>query len=247
MAFNYSPKPVIDSSLVLYLDAANPRSYVSGSTVWSDVSKTNRIGSLTNSPGYSNTNGGSIVFDATNDYVRLPFETILNDCSIEIWFRGTSTKVYQYLLTLNNLTNNTNALYFDTNDQDAGGAYRTMWVYWNGGGTPLSSVPRTGTNGTNGDWNDSTWRHYVFTRSTTVSPYTQHYMNGSLVTNTVRSGTQTTSFGAGAGYYLTIGATGAGSNVFGGNIAIVKIYTRTLSITEIRQNYNALKGRFGLR
>ncbi len=235
---------IVSDSLLLHLDAGNVKSYYGTGTAWKDLTGNSNGGTLTNGPAYSSEDGGSLVFDATNDYIRMPFETILNDCSIEVWFRGTSTKVYQYLLNLSNLTNSTNALNLDLNDQDAAGAYRTIWVYWNGGGTPLSSVPRTGTNGTNGDWNDSKWRHYVFTRSTTVSPYTQHYMNGSLVTNTVRSGTQTTSFGAGAGYYLTIGAAGNGSNTWGGNIPIVRIYSRVLSASEVLQNYNAQRSRF---
>ena len=45
MAFRYSPKIVTDG-LVLYLDAANTKSYVSGSTTWNDLSKTPNNGSV---------------------------------------------------------------------------------------------------------------------------------------------------------------------------------------------------------
>jgi hypothetical protein len=69
MAFNYSPKVVTDG-LVLYLDAANPNSYVSGSTTWRDISRGGSNGTLINGPTYSSANGGSIVFDGTNDYVN---------------------------------------------------------------------------------------------------------------------------------------------------------------------------------
>jgi hypothetical protein len=69
MAFSYSPKIVTDG-LVLYLDAANPYSYVSGSLNWNDLSRSQLSGSLVNGPTYSSANNGSIVFDGTNDYVN---------------------------------------------------------------------------------------------------------------------------------------------------------------------------------
>lgn len=243
MAFNYSPKIVTDG-LVLCLDASNPRSYASGSTAWLDLSRSENNGTLINGPTFSSANGGSIVFDGTNDYGEIPFETILNDCSFEFWFRATSVRAYQYMLSLrNNSVTNTFALYFDLNDTDEAGANQTMWVYWNSGGANKSTIPKTGTYG---DWNDSTWRHYVFTRSTTVAPNTLHYMNGNLVTSVTRAGTQTIQFGNGSGYKLYIAQLGSNLYHFPGQQSVIKIYNRVLSAQEIQQNYNALKGRYGL-
>jgi hypothetical protein len=87
MAFNYSPKPVIDSSLVLYLDAANPKSYVSGSTRWTDVSRGGNSGTLINmgNTGYTSSNGGSLVFDGTNDYVLMTNKPTPTQFSILSW------------------------------------------------------------------------------------------------------------------------------------------------------------------
>ena len=58
MAFNYSPK-IVTNGLVLCLDAANPKSYVSGSTKWNDLSKNYLNGTLTNGPTFNSANGGS--------------------------------------------------------------------------------------------------------------------------------------------------------------------------------------------
>jgi hypothetical protein len=66
MSFNYSPKIVTDG-LVLYLDAANTKSYVSGSTVWNDLSRSGYNGTLTNGPTFNISNGGSISFDGVDD------------------------------------------------------------------------------------------------------------------------------------------------------------------------------------
>ena len=59
---------IITNGLVLALDAANTKSYVSGSTVWRDLSGNNNSGSLTNGPTFNSANGGSIVFDGVDDY-----------------------------------------------------------------------------------------------------------------------------------------------------------------------------------
>jgi hypothetical protein len=68
MAFNYSPK-IITDGLVLYLDAANTRSYPTNGTIWSDLSRNNNNGTLINGPTFNSANGGSIVFDGVDDRV----------------------------------------------------------------------------------------------------------------------------------------------------------------------------------
>ena len=59
---------IVTNGLVLALDAANRRSYISGSFVWNDISGNRNSGSLINGPTFDSANGGSIVFDGTNDY-----------------------------------------------------------------------------------------------------------------------------------------------------------------------------------
>ena len=68
MATFYSPRIVTDG-LVLHLDAGNRRSYVSGSTIWTDLVNNSRTGSLVNGPTFDSSNQGSIVFDGVNENV----------------------------------------------------------------------------------------------------------------------------------------------------------------------------------
>jgi len=84
MAFSYSPKIATDG-LVLCLDAANNRSYPGSGTAWTDLSRGGNNGALTNGPTFNSANGGSIVFDGTNDYVQVtsPFGDI--DWSLRAW------------------------------------------------------------------------------------------------------------------------------------------------------------------
>jgi hypothetical protein len=57
----------ISSGSVLYVDAAQLRSYPGSGTSWTDLSGNNRTGTLTNTPTFSTSNGGLFSF-ATNDY-----------------------------------------------------------------------------------------------------------------------------------------------------------------------------------
>ena len=59
---------IVTDGLVLSLDAANTKSYQSGSTTWRDMSGNVNNGTLTNGPTFDSQNGGSIVFDGVNDY-----------------------------------------------------------------------------------------------------------------------------------------------------------------------------------
>ena len=69
MSFKYGNGMVTDG-LIFYLDAANPRSFVSGSTSWYDMTRNSNNGTLTNGPTYDSSNGGAVVFDGSNDYIN---------------------------------------------------------------------------------------------------------------------------------------------------------------------------------
>jgi hypothetical protein len=238
----------VQDGLIFNLDAGNYLSYPRSGTTWTDLTGRGNNGTLTNGPTFSGGSAPSIVFDGADDYVEIPFETILNDCTIEMWFNATSTKIYQYPFALRNTSDGNNFSFFlDMNDTDFGSNAQTMWAYWNSNGNTYSVVSKTGSNGNFGDWNDSTWRNYIFTRSTTISPYTEHYMNGVKLTNITRNGDQTTKFGNGSGYKLALGTILGYSGLnFPGNQAIVRIYNKVLSPQEIIQNFESQRVNFGI-
>jgi hypothetical protein len=59
----------ITDGLVLYLDAANTKSYIGSGTTWKDLSGNSNDGTLTNEPTFDSGNSGSIVFDGVDDFV----------------------------------------------------------------------------------------------------------------------------------------------------------------------------------
>lgn len=233
MAFNYSPKIVTDG-LVLYLDAANTRSYVSGSTTWTDLSRSGINGTLVNGPTFSSTNGGSIVFDGSNDYVATNLGTLRSltgtRSTLNIWFRTINSSTRQVLLA----------------DWDSSGALETARLEVSGfnissnrvGGTINGVSNSTPVQSTTSIQNN-TWYWVTILYNGTN---TQLYLNGQLEQSLV-----TTERGSDSTGNVVIGRAG-NFNAFywNGNIAQIQIYNRALSATEIRQNYNATKTRFGL-
>jgi hypothetical protein len=253
MAFNYSPKIVTDG-LVLYLDAANSRSYVSGSTVWNDLSRSGVNGTLINGPTFNSANGGSIVFDGINDSYT-PTGNSFNyspgttgELSLEIWVYPTGPFT-SYLLEPP--TTNLGGLF--------GQSYFNNSIGWGLGVTTISGIGNcfqlqirnsstivsTGVN-VNGSgyatFTNGNWYHVVgsFTRNN----FSRLYVNGELKSST----SSTPLNGISLTPSLNDAAIGQIRNIFysGCRVGIARLYNKPLSAQEILQNYNATKTRFGL-
>ena len=86
MGLSHSPK-IVTNGLVLCLDAGNTKSYPGSGTAWNNLSSTSNNGTLTNGPTYDSTNGGSLIFDGTNDYIQSgSFSNLLTaDITVETW------------------------------------------------------------------------------------------------------------------------------------------------------------------
>jgi hypothetical protein len=79
MALAHSPQISLNG-LVLCLDAGNSKSYPGSGTVWTDLSGRGNTGTLTNGPTFNSDNGGSIVFDGTNDYIQFSTVSVQTVC-----------------------------------------------------------------------------------------------------------------------------------------------------------------------
>ena len=94
MALAHSPHIVRDC-LVLYLDAANTKSYPGSGTTWTDISGRGNNGTLTNGPTFSSDDGGSVLVDGSNDFILTPrvTGTGLSNRSVSwgIWVNPSST------------------------------------------------------------------------------------------------------------------------------------------------------------
>jgi hypothetical protein len=222
MAFNYSPK-IVTNGLVLYLDAANRYSYVSGSTSWNDISRGGNNGTLVNGPTYNSANGGSIVFDGVDDYVNTSITTAFNNFTVCTWFKQVGSIIgYQRLID----KNFQNGFWVGRNASTA-----NSW----GGGIQDSSAPF----GRFITLADTQWHYIVSKREGTT-----HTIYGDGITNTISGTVSSTALSSNN---IFIGKSDqVGLDLMNGNIASVQIYNRALSATEVLQNYNSTKTRFGL-
>jgi hypothetical protein len=220
MAFSYSPKIVTDG-LVFAVDAANKKSYPGSGTTWADLAGAND-GTLINGPTFDSGDGGSIVFDGSNDRVSTNYNEALNDFTICAWFKGENQGSTRRIAD----KSYTGGFWLGYH----GGNSTTG--YWGGGirqsGAPYGLYI--------GPFDSTRWNFISMKREGTTQT-----LNGNGLT---LSSSQTVSGNSLSTDNLLIGY--GGGQYMNGNIAIVKIYNRALSSTEVTQNYNALKSRFGL-
>ena len=223
MSFAHSPKIVTDG-LVLVLDAGNVKSYVSGSTTWFDKSGNGNNGTLINGPTFSSANGGSIVFDGVDDYVSSNVSSSIqeNVGTCCCWVKtSTPGSGFRGIIV----------------KQQGWGLFVVDGIFstYNWGNSTTIS---TGINIATGVWN------YVAMSFTNISGTPSNnaslYLNGSLVLITTIQKTTPVST-----VTLASGSPG-GSQFLNGNIAATQLYNRALSASEIQQNFNALRGRFGI-
>ena len=226
MALSHSPRIVTDN-LVLCLDAGNTKSYNAGisTTTWTDLSGRGNTGTLTNGPTYSSVNGGSIVFDGTNDYVEGTFSTALNNSyySVDWWIYPTLLANFNQVLTFQvGIWDN-----FQLHTSSTGGIYAGTKL--SGRLTPSSSGMPTMTL--------NTWQNFTFVNN---NGFVDLYKDGIKYISAHNNGISATS--------TTIYYTGKLSGEFvKGNLAALKVYNgKALTADEVSQNFNALRGRFGI-
>ena len=234
MSTRYNPSIVRDG-LAFYLDAANTKSYPGSGTTWTDISGKGNNGTLTNGPTFSSDNLGNIAFDGSNDYVNA--SAVLSagqqKYTLSAWWNITSTDGSGGVVVM------------EQNSSSVVQHRRACILI-------SESAGKWGFNGQSNDNHDEVplqigqWVNGVVTIDTTAgSSGLKLYENGSLYfTGTTSTGISNLNVGDHA---FAIGhKVSDGSEHFHGKISCVSVYRRVLTATEVLQNYNALKGRFGL-
>ncbi len=229
MAYFYSPKIVTDG-LTFYVDAANPKSYISGRTGTNSLVG-NEIGVLINGTDFSADNQGVWDFDGGDDKFTIKPNITTPNLTYSIWYNP----------SLSNTS-------FRTLGQTGPWSTTEFSCFFLGNGTTVIHQLSLRTKSNNGVTNTSlpgiinpnfynTWHNATFV----VEPQTQYiYYNGQFMKSGARTDNTDITINN-----LNMGET-MGYGFFAGKIASNMIYSRALSSDEVLQNYNALKGRFGL-
>lgn len=225
MAYSNGPSSIVTDGLVLYYDAANPRSYVSGSTIVRNLVNPVMTGSFVSNPTYTSEGAGAFVFNGTGQNIATTDAPELNpqtgSFSVVCWLKGNagidgwvtkrSSTVNGYFLGCIN-----NNAYFITGNE---GNQRSDAI------TPFVS---------------ESWQMYtgiINTGSNVQSIIRNNHTTIGTITPPTGSHTNAVA--------MTIG-TDVGGNHTSGSIAVVLIYNKALSVQEVSQNFNALRGRYGV-
>jgi hypothetical protein len=238
MAANLGPK-IIRSGLVLNLDAGDRTSYLGSGTNWKDLAG-NYDGTLTNGPTFNSANGGSIVFDGTDDYVLKSSLSNFNVGCIDIWLRPPSiinaASGGSILLQLKNAATTNNFWYVGLGGIT--GLLTNEYITIVDGGSNRLGVTDAGSLAAN------TWVNLVINwESSAYKIYINNIVKTTSSAGTIAQLTVPSLYILGA-YRDTTSS--AYSSFFTGRVGILKIYNRTLSETEMLQNYVTTKSRFGL-
>lgn len=215
----YTGPNIITDGLVLYLDAANTKSYTSGSTSWNDLSGLGNNGTLTNGPTFSSANGGSIVFDGSNDYVLLPNGLL----------SGTGNFTVNQFIKCNGGADGATFTNYPAGNLEIlfGTNYIGLWL--NNSTTYLVNPASQFTTSP------------IMITAIRSGTTTYFYINAILQ----KIGSSSSTIGTNAAQFR-IGTNTVTTERYNGHIFSTQVYNRAFTADEILQNYNATKSRFNL-
>lgn len=196
-----------------------------------DVSGNTNTAVLTNGPTYSSENGGSLVFDGVDDYALISnrsMSTSLYPFSYSVWYRASRINTDEYFLSI--LDNSASNIFWCLHN--ASGQLNIFRRNTTSIVTPVNYTITT-----------NQWFHTHVNYFDETSA--QVYVNG---VQTFASTTLTSVPGTTSANDILVGLvrTLVPSGYTRGRINNVLLYNRILSTSEVQQNFNAHRGRYGV-
>lgn len=225
-----SSSAINTSGLLVHLDAANTSSYPGSGTTWSDLSGNGNNCTLYNGVTFSSNNGGYLIFNGSNSYGEIADNANLRPSSF-------TTSVWCYI----NVAIGSPSCCVLSKHNSSGSTYG--WGHaLNTAGTwgAFIKVTTTEYDCPSAVAGYNRWWNFVCTVSSNSSMTA--YLNGSLVGSTAIPATTNTNTFA----IRLADSVDTFWSIFGGYISHVLYYNRALSATEVSDNYNAIRGRYGL-
>ena len=210
--------PINTDGLLLNLDAGSLLSYAGSGNSWLDMSGNNNVGLLVNGPTYSGSGvTGALVFDGTNDYVTLGKDILSTVYTISAWFM------------LGDQASNRMQIIFDS-------SYSGILMNKNGGEFYYKNVSSYLLNFSY-SFNFNTWYNIT---AVNASNKKSIYVNGSLVASIFDNSSYEPVNN------FVIGSNSGNVEFLLGKVAGVIAYNRALTASEIYQNYDVLRTRYGI-
>ena len=227
---------IISSRLVLHLDAGNASSYPGSGTTWTDLSGNGYNGTLTNGPTYSSSNGGSIVFDGTDDVATLGniLNIGLNSWTLSCWVKFNNGTGLQGIIGKTSYRGYVGRYSFYIEFDNLHAFFQPDINY--SITTPIAP------------YLDNKFHNLVMTIDRTSMMY--FYIDGISVGTPLNvSGTSSINLNSSTdNFYIGSYGSSNGQSPFSflnGNVSQASIYSRALTAAEVLENYNILRPRFG--
>lgn len=226
---------IVTEGLVLYLDAANSRSYPGSGSTWYDLSTVKNNGTITGATHSPSIKNGVFSFDGTNDLIDLnktycgagePLGSGSVSYTLEAWI---------YVETSQGSTTDADSIIGNTSNEGVG-----MQVGISSSAPRINYGARNTNNFYSSTFSYSTWTHVTLSRIDGVS--VRGYLNGIFDTST-----DSTNLTIGGSSYTDMQIGNSSTRVtgyFDGYIAMVRIYNIGLTDSQVLQNYNAHRARF---
>ena len=230
---------IVDDGLLLVLDAGNTASHSGSGTTWNDISGRGNTLTATSSPTFSSSNGGAIEFDGTDDLYTIDNTFIGSDQIATTEANGNYTlEAWINVHTSQGTTTNADSIIGSTTTYGVG-----MQVGKSNGNPRMNYGARFTSNFYGSEFSYNTWTHVCLSRIGGTS--VRSYLNGNFDTSI---GSQHLEIPDGQTIgNMTIGNSSSRiTGFYDGLIACIRIYNIGLSDAQVKQNFNALRGRFGL-
>jgi hypothetical protein len=223
----------IDNGLVLALDAADTNSYPGSGSTWTDLSGNGNDGTLTNGPTYSSDNSGYFSFDGVDDNISIAYDASLKPTT------AISMEAFCYIQ--NNGTSWASLIQYPQDSSTHTSPFFDWAIYFNMSSRYLHTrIDGEAASSPNNVWNFNEWVHVAITFENQSVKY---YVNGN---NVGSSSVTKTSITYDADNPVYIGKNASGGEPFEGRLSNIKVYNKALTASEVKQNFNALRGRFGI-
>ncbi len=224
---------IVTNGLVVSLDSANISSYSGSGSVWYDLQSPSNNATLINTPTYSSTYGGVIGFDdASSEYATIPDIGDLNQWTVEVWFKLTSSITSKVSSLVTNQYNLSSKLNFSIGTNNAPSSYNLVVGFFNGAWRNTTGFAPS----------LNTWYQVVGTYDGSVI---RQYVNGVASGGTLNY-VGTPQSGGEIRLMRRWDDVVSSSNLIDGDLQVVRIYNSALTSNEVLQNYNAIKNRFNV-
>jgi hypothetical protein len=230
-----SNQKIVTNGLIVNYDAAQLRSYSGSGSTWNDISGNNNNGTLINNPTFSTGFGGNFLFNGTNQSVSIPITTpTTNQGSLCFWIRylnGNVTICCFSDTVLGPINSYTSTLYINASAQLVGYTYDPSVAPAQKYVTDSNAMIVGGYY-----YCALTWQNGIGnTGNLSVSLNGLTKSSVAITSNTIQNI-----------FYIATKTGLSGVNAFNSNIYCAQLYNRSLTTSELTQNYKAIKSRFGL-